>query len=89
MGIIYTDNEELPSYLRAGQGRFFTRCSALKPDHQRVNNRFMAYYAGLLRYPILPWTVDDPAKAEDLMKKGASGIISNDPGPLKPLFNLP
>lgn len=89
VGIIYTDNEELPSYLRAGQGRFFTRCSVLKPDYQKISQPFMAYYAKLLRYPVLPWTVDDPEKAEELMKKGASGIISNDPGPLKPLFNLP
>lgn len=88
VGIIYTDDEELPSYLRAGQGRFFTRCSVLKPDHKKISNRFMAYHARLLRYPVLPWTVDDPGKAEELLKMGASGIITNDPGPLKPLFHL-
>jgi glycerophosphoryl diester phosphodiesterase len=48
----------------------------------------MVYHAKLLGYPILPWTIDDPVIAEKLIKKGASGIITNDPGPLKQLFHL-
>jgi len=86
VGIIYSSGDEIPSLLRKGEGRFFTQCSFLKPHHVKVNRFYMAYFSSLLGYPILPWTVDDPEQARVLIKKGAAGIISNDPGPLKSLF---
>lgn len=32
------------------------------------------------------WTVDDPGEAQRLLDLGADGIMTNDPGALKPLF---
>jgi glycerophosphoryl diester phosphodiesterase len=32
------------------------------------------------------WTVDDPAEAARLLELGADGIITNDPGAIRPLF---
>ena len=88
VGIIYCDDAEVPPYLRVGQGLLFARCNFLKPEHLKVHRRYGFYFSTLLGYPFLPWTVDDPERGAELLKKGASGIISNDPGPLKPLFNL-
>lgn len=86
VGIIYSGDSDVPLYLRAGQGRFFTHCGFLKPKHVKVRRRYMFFFNSLLGYPILPWTMDDPAEVEKILKKGVAGIISNDPGPLKPLF---
>ena len=88
VGPIYSDDKEVPPYLRAGQGRFFTRCDFIKPDKIKVKNGLQTRWNELFGWPTLPWTVDDPHRAEELLKKGAAGIISNNPGPLKSLFNL-
>lgn len=89
VGVIYSDNDELPRYLRAGQGRFLVSCSFLKPEFPKVNSSVMVALNTALGWPILPWTVDDPDSARELLGHGVSGIITNDPGSLKTLFDIP
>jgi len=86
--VIYCHSSGVPWYLRRGEGRLISGCALLKPDHKQVSSLFMAYHGRLEGYQVLPWTVDDPAVAERLLKAGVRGIISNDPGPMKPLFGL-
>ncbi|MBI9102006.1 MAG: glycerophosphodiester phosphodiesterase [Spirochaetales bacterium] len=85
--VIYSATKELPWFLRNGEGRYISRSSILKPEHIKITRRFMCWYSKFLKYPVLTWTVDDPARAEELIKMGVSGIISNRPEDLKHLFN--
>ena len=88
-GIIYSDDREVPPYLRNGQGLAASRCNFLKPEHSKVGRLYGLCFDTILGYPFIPWTVDDPQRGRELLNKGAAGIIANDPIPLKPLFNLP
>ncbi len=77
--IIYSVDQEVPWYLRHGEGRWIAGADILKPNYTKVNSGFN--FVNLLtgRRPVLPWTVDDPETAAHLLKSGASGIISNTP----------
>ena len=83
--IIYSRHKDVPFYLRRGQGRL-AGTPILKPDHEMVTKNFFLLNSRLLGYPVLPWTVDDPARAKELLQLGASGIISNRPEDLIHLF---
>lgn len=73
--IIYGPEPELPAILRAGHGAWIGRATVLKP-------RSDATASALRRAgdrPVIPWTVDDPARARELVEIGVRGIISNRP----------
>jgi len=78
--VIYSRSEELPSYLHGGQGRFLVRPTLLKPERAQAMEMIERGKA------VIAWTVDDEAEAQQLLKHGAKGIISNRPAQLVHLF---
>ncbi len=87
--IIYAFNDEVPFYLRRGQGRFLCGADILKPAWQDYKVPFTknGQYEHLERNlesikkgrPVSFWTVDDPDLAQLLVNSGAAGIITNKP----------
>lgn len=81
--LIFAKHQEVPFYLRRGEGRMLVRCDALKPRFDQVTTRSVARWADREGYPLLPWTVDDGDEAHRLIRLGARGIISNIPEGLR------
>ncbi len=78
--VIYSRSNDVPSYLHEGQGRFLVRPTLLKPEREQALPVIERGDA------VITWTVDDEAEAEELLKKGVKGIITNRPGALAHLF---
>ncbi len=77
--IIWSDDSELPAYLRRGEGRWIARCDYLKPIHHKATALSRALLSGVGGRPMVPWTVDDPALATELIAGGCAGVITNRP----------
>jgi len=77
--IIWSTDDEVPPYLRRGQGRFLGRADAVKPELGQVRPASVFLWRRVERYPILPWTVDDAGSAERALRLGCVGAISNRP----------
>lgn len=73
--IIYSDDPEVPWYLRHGQGRWIVPADILKPAFKLIKK-------GAGKLPVIAWTVDSGEVAERLLSAGVSGIISNKPAEL-------
>jgi len=84
---IYSAHKQVPWILRHGWGFFYTGGQALKPHHERINSWSDFVYHRLLGRPFISWTVDEIETARRIIKKGAVGIISNDPFPLLELLS--
>ena len=80
--IIYSNGREIVPFLRHGEGRFISGCQVLKPDYRKITPAGMFINRRMLGYPVITWTVDEPAIARRLLARGVTGLISNDPGPL-------
>jgi glycerophosphoryl diester phosphodiesterase len=87
--VIYCADKEVPLILRHGFGRILSHCDYLKPRHTQVSafNRFR--FTALEGRPLVPWTIDDTALAEKMLKKGCEGIITNRPQDMLGLINFP
>ena len=85
--IIYCNDDELPFYLRHGEGKWIASADILKPDHKKINKASMFLNHTVGRRPVLPWTIDDPEMAVKLIKLGVQGIISNDPATIIEALN--
>lgn len=77
--IIYCDSEELPPYLRHGEGRWIGAADFLKPKHTELRPVAMRLGRMLGCRPSLPWTVDEPEHAARALEAGCIGVISNRP----------
>ncbi len=77
--IIYCNDEEVPAILRHGEGKILSGCDILKPERVKINRGTMAFHAVFGGYPVIPWTVNDRAEAERLVRAGVMGLISDDP----------
>jgi glycerophosphoryl diester phosphodiesterase len=77
--IIFSVNEELPWLLHHGFGRIIADCDYLKPIYKQVNGFSLFRWSAIEGRPVVPWTVDDGAVAEKLVKAGCEGIITNRP----------
>jgi glycerophosphoryl diester phosphodiesterase len=76
--VIYCADPEVPWILRRGFGRVLAGCDYLKPIHRQVNP-LTPRWAALEGRPLVPWTVDTPALAERLVRRGCAGVITNRP----------
>ena len=76
--LIYSSSPKLPFIIRGGKGRMFCRPTDLKPHFADLTAGFVARQSSRGRR-VIPWTVDDPARACDLAAMGVSGLISNVP----------
>lgn len=79
VGVIYCVDDELPWYLRRGQGRWIAGADFLKPKHVLVGGLGMGLKRAIGGRPVLPWTIDDPAEAARVRALGCVGVISNKP----------
>ncbi len=76
--LIWSRERGVHPLLRHGEGRLITRSPVLKPRHTLVRPR----PAG--GRPVVTWTVDDPQVAQRLLRMGVRGLVSNDPGRIRP-----
>lgn len=94
--LIYAYNNEVPAYLRRGQGKFLCRPDILKPvwrdykvpfSKEGIEMYLERDISGIKKTgrPVFFWTVDDPDLAQYLINAGAKGIITNKPQVLKEL----
>jgi glycerophosphoryl diester phosphodiesterase len=77
--VIFCVDREVPPLLRYGFGRFISRCDYLKPIYRQVSRLAFFRFRTLEGRPLVPWTVDEKALAQGLLKTGCEGIISNRP----------
>ena len=77
--IIWNSGKELSPLLRRGFGKVIAACDYLKPVHLQAGRFFRFPGKVLERRPVVPWTVDDRARAQELLAQGCTGIISNRP----------
>jgi glycerophosphoryl diester phosphodiesterase len=77
--IIWSADKGVPPLLRYGFGRIISRCDYLKPVYRQVNRLSVFRFRTLEGRPLVPWTVDEKALAQGLLKTGCEGIISNRP----------
>ncbi len=78
-GIIYFIDDEVPKYLQRGEGRWIGNADFLKPKYTQATSFGLAIGRFFNGRRVLPWTIDDPAEAERVLKIGCDGVISNKP----------
>ena len=76
---IFCDAPSIPRILRHGAGRLVSLSSYLKPMFDQVDEAWIRKYTRRLGYPVITWTVNDPAEARRLTELGVNGLIGNDP----------
>ncbi len=77
--IIYCVDDGVPPYLRRGEGRWIGRADFLKPRSSQATKAGLALGRMIGGRPVVPWTIDDPAEAERVLRIGCDGVISNMP----------
>lgn len=77
--VIYSNAKKMPFIVRSSLNKFIGRWDCLKPDLEIARK---PVFPAIKMHPVIPWTIDDPEAAGQLIKKGARGIISNTPDKL-------
>jgi len=80
--VIYSEDPEVPRFLRHGWGKHIARSSVLKPDISLLN----AHMITRKRSPMITWTLNDPELAYQYYLQGVEGFISDDPVPMQNRF---
>jgi len=78
-GIIYCIDDDVPWYLRHGEGRWLGHADFLKPKHTQATRAGLGWSRLIGGRKVLPWTIDDPAIAARVLTIGCEGVISNKP----------
>jgi glycerophosphoryl diester phosphodiesterase len=76
IGIIWSHARELYWFLRHGEGALVADVDFLKPEASLASR--LPLYLRLSGKPVIPWTVNDPAVARNLIARGVCGIISDE-----------
>ncbi len=77
--IIYCIADDVPAYLRRGEGRWIAHADFLKPKHTQATKAGLAMGRLVGGRKVVPWTIDDPAVAARVLSIGCDGVISNMP----------
>jgi glycerophosphoryl diester phosphodiesterase len=77
--IIYCVDDDVPAYLRHGEGRWIGHTDFLKPKHTQATKAGLALGRLVGGRKVIPWTIDDPAVAARVLSIGCDGVISNMP----------
>lgn len=59
--------------------------TTLSPEHVLVDERLMAQ-AARAGLPVVPWTVNDPARARELIRLGVAGVVTDYPDRMRALW---
>lgn len=84
--VIWSDSHEVPWMLRRGLGGFLSGADYAKPDHRQLNRSSFFRLARWEGRPPVPWTIDDPVIAGQMLRLGCAGIITNRPQDMLPLI---
>jgi glycerophosphoryl diester phosphodiesterase len=84
--IIWSSGKGVPWYMKHGEGRWISSCDYLKPIHTQATRTSITLLGSIGGRPVVPWTVDDPSLAKDLIDRGCAGIITNRPQDLASLL---
>lgn len=79
-GLLYC--QDMPIYLRRAWLRPLVKPQFLHPANDMVDTDYMRW-ASSHKYPVNPWTVDDPSEAKRLAALGVNAIITNQPATLR------
>jgi glycerophosphoryl diester phosphodiesterase len=77
--VIWSEDPEVPLFLRHGFGRFIARCDYVKPDSKLISTAACFRWAQMEGRPVVPGTVNDKVKADRLIAFGCEGIVTNKP----------
>jgi len=77
--IIYCIDDDVPFYLRHGEGRWLGHADILKPRSVQATKMGLAWGRLIGGRRMIPWTIDDPAEAARVLSIGCDGVISNRP----------
>ncbi|MDR1352064.1 MAG: glycerophosphodiester phosphodiesterase [Treponema sp.] len=86
--VIYGESRDVPWILRRGFGRHIAGCAYVKPCRDLAGPANFLRIAVREKRPMVPWTVDDPADAAQLLRQGCEGIISNRPQDMLDVIRL-
>ncbi|MCF7952626.1 MAG: glycerophosphodiester phosphodiesterase [Spirochaetales bacterium] len=85
--LIYTDYEEFPQWLSDGSGRYVCEPDFLKPNRLKINSDLINLEQEGKNIPLITWTEDDPEVVRSFLEMGISGVITNKPEELLPMFS--
>lgn len=82
--LIYSRHRDVHPLLRHGEGRLAARPRVLKPHYPLIRSWKVRLQRAVWGRQVIGWTVDDPQTAAGLVRMGVRGLISNDPGRIRP-----
>ncbi|MBN2658765.1 MAG: glycerophosphodiester phosphodiesterase [Spirochaetales bacterium] len=74
--LIYSDTEDVPPYLRRGEGRHIARPDGIKPDCRLLDEKLFRKFSR--QYFLMSWTVNDFETFRRLKEWEIDGICSNE-----------
>lgn len=84
--VIYSEDQEVPRFLRTGLGVSLTGSEIAKPSWRTALSVTRSgrphHPAGWSRAPQYVWTINDEDVLRRLMERGVTGVIGDDPGEL-------